>query len=418
MAILNSLDLLAQKIIVQVTEINTKIVAPNASGATTKIDASDHREVETAILNLVGNIIESSYNKIDGILLSEIITGTDGDILQWEDSSTSWITVPSATMTASGNNYEIQLNDTGAFGSSSNFLYDFDLNDFKVLDSTSIFKLEAAGTNNFIVTKDDLGVNNLLQIDSTGDNITIGAIDSTVKLQRGSSLLDESLTLIADNLNLENANFTVKTASSTSAQGFTVKNSSDDIKFNVPDNVRPVFAQHGLRINADSGGQPEIITTDNGATMDIIGFNGVSLFVGSDKVFSVFGQVVGYYATAHRLLRCLEGVDTNVVSGSDANGGVRDIVVRGGNGELNEKGGDIAIHPGLPDGLFLNGKVEIGSHIDILTVPTLVNSIEVQNGILYVKNLPTYADNASALVGLHPVDAVYKTATGDLKIVY
>lgn len=39
------------------------------------------------------------------------------------------------------------------------------------------------------------------------------------------------------------------------------------------------------------------------------------------------------------------------------------------------------------------------------------------NGIILLKGLPTYANNAAAVTGLLPTDAVYKTATGELRIV-
>jgi hypothetical protein len=41
----------------------------------------------------------------------------------------------------------------------------------------------------------------------------------------------------------------------------------------------------------------------------------------------------------------------------------------------------------------------------------------LQASALTLTNLPTYADNAAAVAGNLPVGAVYKTATGELRIV-
>lgn len=79
------------------------------------------------------------------------------------------------------------------------------------------------------------------------------------------------------------------------------------------------------------------------------------------------------------------------------------------------------------DGAFLQNYLYIGTAevdmikgndgftIDSFITPT--NGIKVlSTGGMLVKGLPTYADDAAAGVGGLPTDAIYKTATGELRI--
>jgi hypothetical protein len=51
-----------------------------------------------------------------------------------------------------------------------------------------------------------------------------------------------------------------------------------------------------------------------------------------------------------------------------------------------------------------------------ILVPAI--NIAILNSILNIKGVPEYADNAAALAGGLTRDNIYKTATGELRIVY
>lgn len=236
MAQYSSVDLLTLKGLVKVNEIDTKIVSPNTTGDTVKIDASDHNEVDTAILDLIGHTMDSTFNRVDGINLAEIIEGTaDGQVLVWDVTTSTWLLSTSAGATPVGNTYEVQMKGVGnTFLSDSNFTYDTVLDNFLVQNSgftanDSIVKLKLPTTAglNLLITADAAEVNNLLEIDVNANLVNIGAIDSTVTLRRGSSSLDESLILSNELLNISNANVAIKSASNIDGDALKVLNSSD-----------------------------------------------------------------------------------------------------------------------------------------------------------------------------------------------
>lgn len=65
---------------IKTNEIDAKITAPNITGASIKIDASDHNEALTAVLEAISQANDSTYNKLD-TLTGVYVTGTLLDIL-------------------------------------------------------------------------------------------------------------------------------------------------------------------------------------------------------------------------------------------------------------------------------------------------------------------------------------------------
>lgn len=61
----------------------------------------------------------------------------------------------------------------------------------------------------------------------TGKDVTVGTTDSNIILRRGSSVLDESLSLDIEALTLNNANFSIKSASNTIGNAFTLLDNSN-----------------------------------------------------------------------------------------------------------------------------------------------------------------------------------------------
>lgn len=235
----------------------------------------------------------------------------------------------------------------------------------------------------------------------TGKDVTIGTTNSNITLQRGTTALDESLELTSESLELTNANMTINGTATDSTSAFTVNNSAGTRRFNVTND--------GYILG--------------GTTVARVGFNpsNYTLYQGG-SIASFVNGVVRMNLLADSLTLSVPLSVSSITNVNNLTSGA-EMIFRSAAGVVTD-GFDMRYYAGKGGGAtFVSGTVKLGYRqqnnidVDILTIrERTANSTDgIARIIFAIKE--EYADNAAATGAGLPVNTLYKTPTGEVRIV-
>lgn len=175
-------------------------------------------------------------------------------------------------------------------------------------------------------------------------------------------------------------------------------------------------------VTVTNGSNTRTSTIDNNATA--VNLSALNLITGSNSLLSVGGNSVSTTSSdgVATILSVTEGYASGLIQEYQDGTFTTNIKIDPVGSTANEPAVTLISQNSFNNTGSLN--VEIDQIIATATdgVDTSIFTVTQQNIALntttvYLQNLPTYADNAAALAGGLIADAVYKTATGELRIV-
>ena len=190
--------------------------------------------------------------------------------------------------------------------------------------------------------------------------------------------------------------------------------------------VNPTITGNGFR-----GGSPGPISIQYGA-IQILGTNPLATSTISGNTFSSTGygtDVVASMGYRNASIELTSGVTNVAITANSFNlisTTVPAVKVAGGSG-IGLVGNNFTMATRLPatfDAASVRSKIEGNTHSGVLSNLGTAADTPVQgpqvfaDATLVTRNLPTHADNAAALTADAPIGAWYRTATGELRVVY